>query len=78
MSSTSALLPYAFEGHRIRVSSVQQGEVWFATANINAALGQHPIAQALASLREEGHYLHSPKVASQKAKNPHLCGWRRR
>ena len=74
----SALMPYSFEGQRIRMSTDQQGKAWFATANINAALGHHPIAKALGSLREEEHYLHSPKVAFQKAKNPHLCGWRRR
>ena len=78
MSSMSALMPNSFEGHRIRVSTDQQGKAWFASANINAALGQHPIAKTPGSLREEEQYLHSPKVAFQKAKNPHLCGWRRR
>lgn len=71
-------MPYSFEGHRIWTSTDQQGKAWFATANFNAALGQQPIAKALGSLGEEEHYLHSPKVAFQKAKNPHLCGWRRR
>ena len=78
MSSTSALLPYAFEGHCIWVSTDQQGEAWLVTANNNASLGLHPKAKALGSLRAEDHYLHSPKDAFQKAKNPHLCGWRRR
>ena len=59
MSSTTALVPYPFEGHRIRVSTDQHGEAWFAAADVAIALGQHPTARALASLREEEHCLHS-------------------
>jgi prophage antirepressor-like protein len=59
MSSTNALVPYPFEGHRIRVSTDEHGEAWFAAADVAVALGQHPIARALASLREEEHCLHS-------------------
>jgi len=59
MSHTSALVPYPFEGHRIRVSTDEHGEAWFAAADVAVALGQHPIARALASLREEEHCLHS-------------------
>jgi prophage antirepressor-like protein len=59
MSSTTALAPYPFEGHRIRVSTDEHGEAWFAAADVAVALGQHPIARALASLPEEDHCLHS-------------------
>ena len=59
MSSTTALVPYPFEGHRIRVSTDEHGEAWFAAADVAVALGKHPIARALASLREEEHCLHS-------------------
>ena len=59
MSSTTALLPYSFEGHRIRVSTDEHGEAWFAAADVAAALGQQPIARALANLREEEHCLYS-------------------
>ncbi|MCP9860945.1 MULTISPECIES: BRO family protein [unclassified Cyanobium] len=59
MNSTTALVPYAFEGHRIRVSSDQRGEAWFVAADVCTALAQHPIARALTSLREEEHCLHS-------------------
>ncbi len=59
MSSTTALVPYPFEGHRIRVSTDEHGEAWFAAADVAIALGQHPIARAVASLREEEHCLHS-------------------
>lgn len=59
MSSTTALVPYPFDGHRIRVSTDEHGEAWFAAADVAVALGQHPIARALASLREEEHCLHS-------------------
>ena len=52
MSSTTALLPYSFEGHRIRVSTDEHGEAWFAAADVAAALGQQPIARGLANLRE--------------------------
>ena len=59
MSSTTALVPYSFEGHRIRVSTDEHGEAWFAAADVSAALGQQPIARGLANLREEEHCLHS-------------------
>ena len=59
MSSTTALVPYPFEGHRIRVSTDEHGEAWFAAADVAAALGQQPIARALANLREEEHCLYS-------------------
>jgi prophage antirepressor-like protein len=58
-SSTTALVPYPFEGHRIRVSTDEHGEAWFAAADVAIALGQHPIARALANLPEEEHCLHS-------------------
>jgi prophage antirepressor-like protein len=59
MSSTTALLPYSFEGHRIRVSTDENGEAWFTAADVAAALGQQPIAKALANLREEEQCLYS-------------------
>ena len=59
MSSTTALVPYPFEGHRIRVSTDEHGEAWFAASDVAAALGQQPIARGLANLREEEHCLHS-------------------
>jgi prophage antirepressor-like protein len=59
MSSTSALLPYRFEGHRIRVSTDEHREAWFAAADVAGALGKQPIARALANLREEEHCLYS-------------------
>ena len=62
MSNTSALVPYLFEGHRIRVSTDEHGEAWFAAADVAVPLGQHPIARALASLREEEHCLHSQEI----------------
>ena len=59
MSSTTALVPYPFEGHRIRVSTDEHGEAWFAAADVAAALGQQPIARGLANMREEEHCLYS-------------------
>ena len=59
MSSTTALVPYPFEGHRIRVSTDEHGEAWFAAADVAGALGQLTIARALASLREEEQCLYS-------------------
>ena len=53
MSSTTALLPYSFEGHSIRVSTDEHGVAWFAAADVAGALGQLAIARGLASLREE-------------------------
>ena len=38
MSNTSALVPHAFEGHRIRVSTDPQGEAWIVVADACAAL----------------------------------------
>ena len=51
----SALVRYSFEGHRIRVSTDEHGEAWFAAADVTAALGQQPIARGLANLGEEEH-----------------------
>ena len=59
MSSTSALLPYRFEEHRIRVSTDEHGEAWFAASDVAAALGQQPIARGMTNLREEEHCLYS-------------------
>jgi len=59
MSNTSALVPYLFEGHRIRVSTDQQGEAWFVVADACAALAESPMAWAMANRRDEGHCLHS-------------------
>lgn len=59
MSSTTALVPYPFEWHLIRVSTDEHGEAWFAAVDVAVALGQHPIARALNSLPEEDHCLHS-------------------
>ncbi len=33
MSSTTALVPYWFEGHRLRVSTDGHGEAWFVAAD---------------------------------------------
>jgi hypothetical protein len=41
------------------VSTGEHGEAWFTAADVAVALGQHPIARALACLREEEHCLHS-------------------
>ena len=59
MSSTTALVPYPFEGHRIRVSTDEHGEAWFVAADIAGTLGQLTIGRALASLREEEQCLYS-------------------
>jgi prophage antirepressor-like protein len=59
MSSTTALVPYSFEGHRIRVSTDGHGEAWFAAADVAAALGQQPIARGLVNLLEEEQCLYS-------------------
>jgi len=59
MSNTTALVPYSFEGHRIRVSTDEHGEAWLAASDVASALGQQPIARALANLREEEHCLYS-------------------
>ena len=37
MSNTSALVPYLFKGHRIRVSTDQQGEAWFVVTDACAS-----------------------------------------
>ena len=65
MNSTAALVPYPFEGHSIRVSTDENGEAWFAAADVAVALGQTPIARALASLKEEEHCLHSEEGPGQ-------------
>ena len=59
MSNTTALVPYLFEGHRIRVSTDQQGEAWIVVADACAALSESPMVWAMANLREEEHCLHS-------------------
>ena len=60
MSNTSALVPHAFEGHRIRVSTDPQGEAWFVVADVCAALAESPMVWAMANRRdEEEHCLHS-------------------
>ena len=59
MSTTSALVPYFFEGHRIRVSTDQQGDAWVVVADACAALSESPIVWAMASRRDEEHCLHS-------------------
>ena len=59
MSRTTALVPYPFEGHRIRVSTDEHGYAWFVAADIAGTLGQLTIGRALASLREEEQCLYS-------------------
>ncbi|MCP9891676.1 hypothetical protein KBY57_11520 [Cyanobium sp. Aljojuca 7D2] len=59
MTNTSALVPYLFEGHRIRVSTDQQGEAWIVVADACAALAENPMVWAMANRREEEHCLHS-------------------
>jgi len=59
MSNTSALVPYLFEGHRIRVSTDPQGEAWIVVADACAALAESPMAWAMANRRDEEHCLHS-------------------
>jgi prophage antirepressor-like protein len=59
MSNTTALVPHLFEGHRIRVSTDQQGEAWIVVADACAALAESPMVWAMASRRDEEHCLHS-------------------
>ena len=59
MSRTIALVPYPFEGHRIRVSTDEHGYAWFVAADIAGTLGQLTIGRALANLREEEQCLYS-------------------
>lgn len=59
MSKTSALVPYLFEGHRIRVSTDPQGEAWIVVADACAALAESPMVWAMANRRDEEHCLHS-------------------
>jgi len=59
MSNTTALVPYLFEGHRIRVSTDQQGEAWIVVADACAALSENPMVWAMANRHEEEHCLHS-------------------
>jgi prophage antirepressor-like protein len=59
MTRTTALVPYPFEGHRIRVSTDEHGYAWFVAADIAGTLGQLTIGRALASLREEEQCLYS-------------------
>jgi prophage antirepressor-like protein len=65
MSRTSALIPYAFEGHRIRVSTDEHGEAWFVVADACAALSESPLGWALAIQREEEHCLLSEEGPGQ-------------
>jgi prophage antirepressor-like protein len=59
MSNTSALVPYLFEGHRIRVSTDQHGEAWIVVTDACAALAESPMVWAMANRRDEDHCLHS-------------------
>jgi prophage antirepressor-like protein len=59
MSRTTALVPYPFEGHRIRVSTDEHSYAWFVAADVAGTLGQLTIGRALASLREEEQCLYS-------------------
>jgi prophage antirepressor-like protein len=59
MSNTSALVPYVFDGHCIRVSTDQQGEAWVVVADACAALSESPMVWAVAIRRDEEHCLHS-------------------
>jgi prophage antirepressor-like protein len=59
MSNTTALVPHLFEGHRIRVSTDQQGEAWIVVADACAALSENPMVWAMANRHEEEHCLHS-------------------
>ncbi|MEA5473345.1 BRO family protein [Synechococcus sp. CCY9201] len=59
MSNTSALVPYLFEGHRIRVSTDQHGEAWIVVADACAALAESPMVWAMANRRDEEDCLHS-------------------
>jgi len=59
MNNTSALVPYLFEGHRIRVSTDQQGEAWVLVADACAALSESPMVWAMAIRRDEEQCLHS-------------------
>jgi prophage antirepressor-like protein len=59
MSNTTALVPHLFEGHRIRVSTDQQGEAWIVVADACTALAESPLVWAMANRREEEHCLHS-------------------
>jgi prophage antirepressor-like protein len=47
-------VPYLFKGHRIRVSTNQEGEAWFVVADACAALAESPMAWAMANRRDEG------------------------
>ena len=67
MSSTTALVRYSFDGHRIRVSTDEHGEAWFAAADVTAALGQQPIARGLVNLREEEHCPYSQEGPAARA-----------
>jgi hypothetical protein len=65
MSNTSALVPHLFEGHRIRVSTDQQGEAWIVVADACAALAESPMVWAMANRRdEEEHCLLEPSLGN--------------
>ena len=51
MSNTSALVPYLFEGHRIRVSTDEHGEAWFAAADV---------AVVIPAVHRDLHEAHAP------------------
>jgi hypothetical protein len=48
------------------VSTDEHGEAWFTAADVAAALGQQPIAKALANLREEEQCLYSQEGPGSK------------
>ena len=59
MSRPSSLVPYAFEGHPIRISTDVQSEAWFVVADVCAALAESPLAWAVVTRNEEEHCLYS-------------------
>ena len=70
MSRTTALVPYPFEGHRIRVSTDEHCDAWFVAADVAGALGQLAIARGLASLREEEQCLYSQEGPGSQGCGP--------
>lgn len=59
MSRPSSLVPYAFEGHPIRISTDGQNAAWFVVADVCAALLESPLAWAAMTRNEEEHCLYS-------------------
>ena len=47
LASTSSLVPFDFEGRQIRVFTDEQGEPWFAAADVCSTLGIGNVSQAL-------------------------------